>query len=724
MLTNFTSRVTIVTTILCLSLVFNATAQTSVRPYTLVYSGNIKGGVTMIGNTSMAITKTNGTVNTTKMNETATYSGGVGNGSYGNDNEDMQFVDVDANAETSNSSSAELILPAGRNTIKFARLYWGGRIANSTVNADPSVLRKINIRKGSVGTYSEAIAPVSNVDQFLISGTSDRAYQAYVDITDYMQQSGPGNFFVANIAASAGSKSGGGAYAGWGIVVAYENANSNYFSVRVYDGYSQIFNTGRGPVTADVNLTGLNVPNNALSSGDAIMSVMAWEGDANLGASSNNPAGDYIKVNNVAVSNATNPVTNFWNGSITKNGAYVTTKNPNYSNQMGIDIDEVNVGVGYGIQPNATSVNIRFGTEADQYFPSAFTFAIRMKDPLLSITKTVADESGNGTLESNEVMTYTLKGSNTGSGTAYGTYIVDTLPTNVTYVQGSLEVVSAPGVTAGSMTDAQDNDIAFVKTVNGKTYVKFFIGEGATSTQGGYLIMGSTYTLKLKVRAALIPGSVTNTARLFSSSQAGDIFTDESTAVISPSGGPLDVKLTSFTATLVNHNTLLKWETETEINNDYFVIERSENGVNFNSIATQQGNGTTSTKSYYSYTDVLNTNAKILYYRLKSVDNTGKFTYSNIIAIRLDGGINVNKFSVYPNPTVNNVKISLTSSSDAETVVRVISLDGKVVMVRNVKVQKGDNVIVISEFERLQKGTYVCEITTSTDKFVQKVIKN
>lgn len=37
---------------------------------------------------------------------------------------------------------------------------------------------------------------------------------------------------------------------------------------------------------------------------------------------------------------------------------------------MGIDIDEVNVGTGYGILPNATSVTVEFGTEADQYFPS------------------------------------------------------------------------------------------------------------------------------------------------------------------------------------------------------------------------------------------------------------------------------------------------------------------------------------------------------------------
>ena len=68
-------------------------------------------------------------------------------------------------------------------------------------------------------------------------------------------------------------------------------------------------------------------------------------------------------------SNATNQSDNPWNGTITDNGVHVTTKNPNYTNQMGIDIDQFDVGTGYGILPNANSVTLEFGTEADQYFP-------------------------------------------------------------------------------------------------------------------------------------------------------------------------------------------------------------------------------------------------------------------------------------------------------------------------------------------------------------------
>lgn len=726
MLTNFTSRIALAVAITSFS--FAASAQTSVRNYSLIYSENIKGGVTMIGNTSLHIVKSNGTVDLTKMNEIGDPNngqGGLGHTQYGNDNNNMSHADMDTDPSTKNSTSADLSLPSGTNTIKFARLYWGGRISNSTVNNNPDTLRKIKIRKGAIGSYSTATAPAANVDQFLISGSSERAYQAYVDITAFVQAGGYGTYFVADVPLTTGSVSGGGRYGGWAIVVAYENQTQPYNSIRVYDGFSQIYNSGNNPVVTNVTLTGLNVPNNPLAAQDAVMAVMAWEGDGSLGATSSNPAGDYLKINNTAVSNASNPVTNFWNGSITRNGAYVTTKNPNYYNQMGIDIDEVYVGSGYGIQPNATSVNITFGTEADQYFPSAFTFMIKMKDPLIELNKTVEDAGNDGELESYEQVTYTLSGMNNGSGVAYNTVIVDTLPSNMTYVPGSMEVVYAPGVTAGFKTDAADGDIAKLATANGKQYLKFNIGVGATSTQGGELAVGETFTIRFKMNAPAIPGSVINTARIYANSQSGDEFTDDGTAVINPGGGPLDVKLGTFTASLINNNRngLVKWTTESEINNDYFIVERSEDGIHFSSRGTVMGSGTTSIRQSYDFTDELNTSARIIYYRLNSVDFSGKSTYSKIIALRLDGNINVNTFSVYPNPFADHVKMSITSRLDAIATARIVALDGREVANRKISLNSGENIVVISDISRLPIGTYVLEITSGGDKFTKKIVK-
>ena len=225
-----------------------------------------------------------------------------------------------------NATSSDLLLPAGTNTIKFARLYWGGRIDNSTVAAGTDTLRKIKLRKGASGAYLDLHAAVGSTDQVAIT-SNDLLYQSYVDIKDFIQTNGSGTYTVADVPCTGGSINGGGHYGGWCIMIAYENTGSDqsYKSIRIYDGFSQIYDNGV-PVTQTVTLTGLNIPNNPLLANDAIMSTMVWEGDANLGATATNPLGDYIKVNDIIVSNAVNPATNFWNGIVSKNGVFVTAK--------------------------------------------------------------------------------------------------------------------------------------------------------------------------------------------------------------------------------------------------------------------------------------------------------------------------------------------------------------------------------------------------------------
>ncbi len=622
----------------------------------------------------------------------------------------------------SNSSSADLLLPAGTNTIKFARLYWGGRIANAYVTAYPDTLRKIKIRKGSTGVYSNVMAAATSVDQYSITGTGASAYQSYVDITSFIQSNGTGTYTIANIPSDAGAIGSGGNYAGWCIIVAYENLTIPFNSVRIYDGFSNVYSTGTTTVSETVTLTGLNVPNNPLALGDAIMSTMVWEGDANLSSSTNNPAGDYVKINGTTVSNAVNPVTNFWNGTISKNGAFVHTKNPDFTNQMGIDIDEMEVGTGYGILPNATTVDVEFGTEADRYFPSVFGFSIRMKSPVITLDKSVVDATGDGFLQSNEELTYTLSGSNIGPGSAYNTVVVDSLPINVSYVSNSLIIVNAPGITGPiSQTDASGDDFAF-KGLNGsRNYVKFFLGAGATSSAGGTIDVNETYNIKFKVKVGAIPGSVSNTARITAASQAGDVFTDDGTAIMSPTGGPTPVKLSAFNAVLKNNDGVLNWITEIEINNNHFEIERSEDAVNFEKRGIVMGNGSTTITQHYNYIDNINTGASIIYYRLKNVDTDGKSSYSKIIALRLKGSMN--DFSVYPNPFESNLKINFIVPLDVTVQCRIISFDGKEVLSRKMAIQKGENIIVLKDLEKIASGNYILEINTGTEKFIKKIIR-
>jgi uncharacterized repeat protein (TIGR01451 family) len=703
-------------------------AQNPIRNFGQMYSENLRGGTTMFGNTILHIVNAaDNTVNTAFMNETNDANngfGGIGFAQHGNDNNNMQFTDVDDFQSTMNSSSADLILPSGSNSIKFARLYWGGKINASAVSASPDTLRKIKIRKGISGSYLNVVSPTNNVDQFAVS-TNDIVYQSFVDITNFINSNGSGTYTVADLPVTTGVASSGGYFGGWVIVVAYENPTQPYNSIRLYDGFAQVYNSGI-PSYLSITLTGLNVPTTPLLSSEAVMGTMSWEGDANLGPTVNNREGDFIKINNISVSNAVNPEANFWNGSISRNGSFVDTKNPNYSNQMGIDIDEVNVGTGYDILPNATSVNVEFGTEADMYFPSIFTFCIRVKDPTIVIDKAVTDQTGDGFIESKEELTYTLSGSNQGIAPSYNTYIVDSLPLNVRYIPNSLEIINAPGVTSGFKTDASDNDVAFKGTIGARTYVKFFIGTGATGTNGGILQAGAAgnYAVRFRVKADEIPGSVINTARIYGNSAQGDLFTDDGTAVIGEEAGPTPVNMTSFLATLTNkQNCLLKWNTESETDNAYFEIQRSNNGVHFEYRGKVAGNGTTALTKQYNYNDEINGLFNVIYYRLKIIDKDGKYSFSKIIALKINGNNTNEHFNVYPNPFYSDIKIELMGARKETGMIRFITFEGKEVLRRIVEVEKGTNIIVLKDLNYLPRGNYILEMTTSTNKIIRKITK-
>ena len=93
----------------------------------------------------------------------------------------------------------------------------------------------------------------------------------------------------------------------------------------------------------------------------------------------------------------------------------------------------------------------------------------------------------------------------------------------------------------------------------------------------------------------------------------------------------LPIELNFFTATATKYGYMFKWETNSEVNNDYFTLEYSVNGVNFNKIDYVHGAGTTSATSEYEYRWDDAPNFEMLYFRLKQTDYNGEYSYSNVI---------------------------------------------------------------------------------------------
>ncbi|MCK5857574.1 MAG: T9SS type A sorting domain-containing protein [Bacteroidales bacterium] len=121
---------------------------------------------------------------------------------------------------------------------------------------------------------------------------------------------------------------------------------------------------------------------------------------------------------------------------------------------------------------------------------------------------------------------------------------------------------------------------------------------------------------------------------------------------------PLPIELLSFDAKLVeNQNVQLDWQTATETNNDFFSVERSQKGLEWEPISIIQGNGNSNQLLNYQTVDYKPLNG-ISYYRLKQTDFDGKFSYSNTVTVNRELDKN-SLVSIYPNPATGFIYMNV-----------------------------------------------------------------
>lgn len=167
----------------------------------------------------------------------------------------------------------------------------------------------------------------------------------------------------------------------------------------------------------------------------------------------------------------------------------------------------------------------------------------------------------------------------------------------------------------------------------------------------------------------------------------------------------LPVTLISFEGKSENNQTKLSWETASETNNKGFEIERSADARTFEKIGFVDGNGDTKENRFYHFTD-LNPFATS-YYRLKQLDDDGKFEYSRTIAVKRD----YEGVGIYPNPAQADLTVTGASGDEA---VSVFTQTGKPVIV-NAKLQAGK-----LDVKDLKEGVYTIKIGGSAKKLLIK----
>ena len=161
---------------------------------------------------------------------------------------------------------------------------------------------------------------------------------------------------------------------------------------------------------------------------------------------------------------------------------------------------------------------------------------------------------------------------------------------------------------------------------------------------------------------------------------------------------PLPIALLNFGAVKNGGKVDIEWQTATEKNNNYFIVEKSRNGVDFISVDSIDGSGTSQSLINYSTTDPAPYKG-ISYYRLKQVDYDGKSTFSKIVSVEDED----TEISIYPNPSQGSFKINVINEKQPYTIA-ITDAEGRLV---HTSIGDSNNPI---EINGLTKGVYVVRV--------------
>jgi hypothetical protein len=193
-------------------------------------------------------------------------------------------------------------------------------------------------------------------------------------------------------------------------------------------------------------------------------------------------------------------------------------------------------------------------------------------------------------------------------------------------------------------------------------------------------------------------------------------------ASVSSDNRLLPVTILKFSAQPENEKVILTWKTSSEIDNDYFIIERSKDGLQFEAIGTIDGHGTTHEPIDYKYTDATPLPCRS-YYRLKQVDYDGESESFNIVSVKRDPS---DEIELYPNP------VSHTSSEPINITLPECNSEGHILLivydaVGNVKwnaiLEPGSQRLRLYPQElALDPGMYSINVAYPFKSFIAKIV--
>ena len=166
----------------------------------------------------------------------------------------------------------------------------------------------------------------------------------------------------------------------------------------------------------------------------------------------------------------------------------------------------------------------------------------------------------------------------------------------------------------------------------------------------------------------------------------------------------------------------LTWITASEVNCDYYIVERSIEANNFEQIGKVDGHGTSNVKNTYFFNDDDTNTSGIYYYKLRQLDIDGRVNYSGVIKIIVPKN-NVTDVSIMPNPALDFIQLNVSAQKGEVLNAAIYDASGKFIMnlVHNQKLTENVEDIRV-DVSMMPRGIYLVRSTVNNAEFVHKLV--
>ena len=184
----------------------------------------------------------------------------------------------------------------------------------------------------------------------------------------------------------------------------------------------------------------------------------------------------------------------------------------------------------------------------------------------------------------------------------------------------------------------------------------------------------------------------------------------------------LPLVLKNFSAVVNNKKINLDWTTGHEKDLSHFIVERSTNGIEYTQAGIVMSLGNSTAVQKYSFCDAMNASSTgVVYYRLKMIDSRKRYQYSMIRLVRLGDASTEVKVQAYPNPVVNELRITIPATwQNKQVSYEVYNLNGNVV--KRVTTASASQTETLN-VQGLVAGNYVVKASTLTESAAERIVK-